>query len=277
MDFVFKLGFHEELALLELSSVLGFTPVQVRPHEYRVTLEDLEELNKVANRLGGLVEATFGDTGKTVWRHSARGWYRRDRLKPFANAHKGLLPPKIARMLVNIAVGKEVKDKVLLDPFCGSGTVLMEAGTIGVKTIGSDLDKVQLAGAEKNLVWAKLPVNLILADAVKIADFVKEPVDCIVSEPFMGKTNPTAEQIPNVARGLEKLYLGCFKNWHKILKPGARVVMFFPTYRVGEKTISTGDIVDAKHFVGYNLVTRGVIYSRPEATVRREVIILKKN
>ncbi len=276
MDFVFRLGFHEELALLELSSVLGFVPKKLKPGEYQVNLPGLDDLNSLANRLGGLVEVTFGDTGKIVWKHSARSWFKRDRLKPFADARKGLLPPKVARMLVNIALGQNINQQTLLDPFCGSGTILLEAGLLGARVIGSDLDRKQLAGAEKNLKWAGLPVNLILADAVKISDFIKDPVDCIVTEPFMGRPNPTPAQIPNVARGLEKLYLGCFKNWQKILQPGGKIVIVLPLFQVGEKAVHTADVVDAPHFVGYNLVTRGIIYSRPGATVRREVVILQK-
>ena len=105
MNFVFRLGFSEDLALAELTSVLGATPGKVGDHQYQASLEGgLSQMNYLANRLGGLVEVA-DDSGKQVWRHSAKAWFKRDRAKPYSDRHKGLLPPKIARILVNLALG----------------------------------------------------------------------------------------------------------------------------------------------------------------------------
>ena len=49
------------------------------------------------------------------------------------------LHPKLARALVNLSQIK-MKD-VLLDPFCGTGGILIEAGMIGARVIGNDVEK----------------------------------------------------------------------------------------------------------------------------------------
>ena len=80
-------------------------------------------------------------------------WSKRDFGRPFRDMETGMLPPKLARMMVNLAVGSSA-EKTLLDPFCGGGTVLMEAGLLGMKkAIGSDVDAGQIEGAKKNLEW----------------------------------------------------------------------------------------------------------------------------
>lgn len=277
MDYIFKLGFSGKLAELELASVLGYKPKAISESEFLVTLPDLTTLNQIANRLGGLVEVVFADTQKPVWHHSARYWQRVDRDKPFTSPGRGMLPPKIARQMLNLAIGPQLEnDKVLLDPFCGSGTILLEGATLGLKVIGADLDRRQLAGAEKNLNWAKAQFKLVLADAVQISQYLDKQVDYIVTEPFMGKTKYRPEEITNITKGLSKLYLGALKNWQKVLASGGKVVMAFPIYRQNEKRFVTGDIVDHKLLSGYNVLARGIIYSRPGAQIEREIIILEK-
>ncbi len=53
-------------------------------------------------------------------------WNKRDYGRPHSDPKRGMLPPKLARMMVNLA-GADGEGKTLLDPFCGSGTILMEA------------------------------------------------------------------------------------------------------------------------------------------------------
>lgn len=277
MDFLFSLGFSEELALVELETVLGQKSEKVGDHQYRVNLpRDFSQMNYVSNRLGGLVEV-HDTSGKLVWRHSAKEWYKRDRLKPFSDPHKGLLPPKIARILVNLAVGtNDPEGKTLLDPFCGSGTVLLEAGLMKLKLVGNDLDPVQLNGARRNLDFLDLSGKLINYDAAKLSDHLVEPVDFIATEPYMGRPGTREDRLPDLARGLGKLYLGCLKDWNKFLKTTTRVCMIFPIFEYAGREYKTSTIIDDKQLLDYNILTRGLTYSRPEAKVIREIVILQK-
>lgn len=51
--------------------------------------------------------------------------------------YPGSMSPKLARCMVNLSRVK--KGDLLLDPFCGTGGILIEAGLIGCKVVGSDI------------------------------------------------------------------------------------------------------------------------------------------
>ena len=51
--------------------------------------------------------------------------------------YPGSMNPKLARCMVNLSRIRE--GELLLDPFCGTGGILIEAGLIGCKLVGSDI------------------------------------------------------------------------------------------------------------------------------------------
>ena len=77
---------------------------------------------------------------------------RKSHLRPFSSPSS--LHPKLARALVNITGIKE--NEILLDPFCGTGGFLIEAGLINIKTIGYDINKLMIKGCIKNLKHYKI-------------------------------------------------------------------------------------------------------------------------
>ncbi len=208
-------------------------------------------------------------------------WTRRDRGKPYALHEKGLLPPKIARIMVNLAIGADdVTDKVLLDPFCGSGTILMEALHLGVnQVVGSDLDQEAVAGAKQNLAWYQLTYpkskpgqwEVLGADAAHINP--QTQIDYLVSEPFMGKINFNPAKAAGTFKGLQKLYLGAFKNWTNILQPGAKVIFILPELMLDQhRSLSTADgLLDKLEAIGYTATSGKLAYSRPQAQVIRQI------
>lgn len=278
MDFIFHLGFNEELCLLELETVLGKTVAKISSRKYQVSLDNFSKLNTVAHRLGGLVEVRIKSSNKLVWRHQAKAWYKRDRLKPFADGKKGMLPPKIARIMVNLATGKNLKSgQILLDPFCGSGNILMEASLLKLQLIGADIDNDQLEGTRKNLNWlGAKDFKLLKLDATQISKNIDTKINYIVTEPFMGKPNLRPDKIKYVTKGLHKLYLGSLKNWLKTLTPGGTVCMVLPIFDDGKKTFELSKVIDDKSLVGYNIQTRGLIYSKAQSRLKREIVVLKK-
>jgi len=221
----------------------------------------------------------------TVWIFDAEDWIRRDRNKPYRDIKRGMLPPKLARMLVNIATqGKSGLS--LSDPFCGTGTVLTEATLAGCAPLyGSDTNPAAVTGAEENLLWLKSTFNLpditakfSLTDATHLHSFVSV-VDAIVTEPYMGPLlddrNPLPlSKIQDIAKGLDKLYRGCFKSWGKILPVGGRVVMTIPSFAVYGRVIPTISI-DTISSLGYNYIS-SVAYGKPGAVVIRNITILER-
>lgn len=211
-------------------------------------------------------------------------WTLRDRSKPYADRKKGMLPPKLARIMVNLALEGTQKnllaERTLLDPFCGSGTVLMEAALRGVKVVGSDLDRTAITGSNANLLWLRenysvtVGSEIVYSDATNLALSVKPgSINYLVTEPFLGKPKPQPEAMANIFKGLEKLYLGAFKHWTKWLADGARLVVVLPYVQTEKHTYSHQKLIDKLKDWGYTLTVEPVLYARPQAIVQRQIVI----
>lgn len=151
---------------------------------------------------------------------------RRPHLRPgFAPVS---LHPKLARAVVNLT---RIKSKqTLLDPFVGTGGILIEAGLINCKLIGSDTSKEMLKKCKLNLKSFKLKAKLIQEDATKI----KITVDAIATDLPYGKASPIKSK---------NLYINFLDNAYKILKPKQYLVIITPNTKIKSKfkTIKTID------------------------------------
>lgn len=164
----------------------------------------------------------------------------RDYGRPARDAKSGMLPPKLAKIMINLA--RVPHDAVLLDPFSGSGTILMEAALMGYSNlIGSDISKKAIADTKKNLQWIEKEsginnqARLFVCD-VRNIDKKLQPrsIDAIVTEPFLGKPlrgNETRASLERQAKELEQLYLQALASFKKILAPGGKIVFITPAFR----------------------------------------------
>ena len=222
--------------------------------------------------------------GKTVAIQDIDDWTLRDRAKPYADHKKGMLPPKLARMMVNLAVGQEESSSIkIYDPFCGTGTVLMEAAFYDLDLYGSDLDVKAVIGTKENIKWLadtymmEIKHQIFTQDAtrVKLGELGKK-MDHIVTEPFLGKQTPKSQELVNIFKGLEKLYLGSFKNWRSLLNDGAKVVIVWPQVEADNHQLFTvNNLLDKLQALGYTKKSRDLIYARPNAIVKREVCVFE--
>jgi tRNA G10 N-methylase Trm11 len=240
-------------------------------------------LKKLTHELVVITTPEEAILAETVAVQDINDWTKRDRHKPYADRKKGMLPPKVARMMVNIGLGllpgdKDKSDITLSDPFCGSGTVLMEASMLGVKVEGSDLDKEAAQGTRDNLAWLstaydkKITFSVAQRDATQRVMSVTKPwVDTIVTEPFLGKPTPKDKELGNIFKGLYRLYLGAFKNWVYQLNDGASVAIVFPIVETDMHRYSLEPLIDKLKDLGYTSVSRPIVYRRPQAIVQRQI------
>lgn len=211
-------------------------------------------------------------------------WTNRDRSKPYADRKKGMLPPKVARMMVNIALGlwqqKNTTKPLLYDPFCGTGTVLLEAGMRNLDVYGSDIDQQAVFGTRDNLEWFKKEYEINISSKIFYMDashinpeeFISK-VDLLVTEPFLGKQTPKDIELANVFKGLEKMYLGSFKSFSNVLNKGAIVAIVFPRVQTDKRIYSLDSLIDKLKAKGYNLLVDPVIYAREGARVARQICL----
>ena len=110
---------------------------------------------------------------------------RRPRRRPVF--HPATMPPKLARCMVNLARPK--RTQLLLDPFCGIGGILIEAGLVGCRVVGCDIKLEMVKGCLRNLEFFRVsPLGLVRADA-RNPPF--GPVNCIATDPPYGKSAST--------------------------------------------------------------------------------------
>ncbi len=82
----------------------------------------------------------------------------RDFGRPGRDDLSGMLPPKLAMIMINLA--QTSLNSILLDPFCGSGTILSEALLLGYKNlIGSDISEKAVEDTKINIDWIAKEFN----------------------------------------------------------------------------------------------------------------------
>lgn len=235
-------------------------------------------------------------------------WTKKDVSRPFIDDKLGMLPLKVARMMVNLAVGTveegtgNIAEMTILDPFCGMGSILQEAIDLGIKNvIGGDINEDVLKKCEENLQWfiktfslENVKIEMINSDAAKIDEELHEKVDLIVTEPFLGdarkikriyestniriQNNPpknAAIEIKKILKGLEKMYLGSLKSWKSVLDNNGVICIIVPEIEVGNQTF-TIPFVEIVRKTGYNIIS-SYEYSREQAIVKRKIYLLKLN
>jgi tRNA (guanine10-N2)-dimethyltransferase len=146
---------------------------------------------------------------------------RRPRKKPFF--HPSAMPSKMARCMVNLAHAKA--ESLLLDPFCGTGTSLIEATYIGCSAVGIDAQRRMILGTNKNLRFFNIAAEgLVLADSRKIPLF---KVDAIVTDPPYGRSSSTLKSTT------KQLVQEVLATSYKLLGVGQRICIALPI-RVNE-------------------------------------------
>lgn len=223
------------------------------------------------------------EIGKTVAVQDFQGFAKRDYQRPFTDPKSGMLPPKVARMMLNLAFTKPIKStRRLLDPFCGTGTIAMEAMMLGINTVNSDHSQLKVEGTKENLTWlsreenTKLKWRVFKSDATKVSSQIHDKVDAVVTEPLLGPAKFSERKIPNIIKGLNKLYIGALKDWQKCLKTKARVVVVLPEFDIGGLVKRADLAIDRCENLGYTLVAGPFEYHRPQARVKRQIFVLQK-
>jgi tRNA (guanine10-N2)-dimethyltransferase len=127
--------------------------------------------------------------------------------------HPGVMMPRMARTLVNIA-GTKTGD-ILLDPFCGTGGILIEGELLGMQAIGTDFDPLMVEGSRKNLAGA----TVMLADATRLP-FADRSIDTVVTDFPYGQSVCIRKEDT-----MDRLYYSSLEEIRRVMKPDRRAVV----------------------------------------------------
>jgi len=184
--------------------------------------------------------------GKTLAVQPFKELSYRDYGRPARDNKSGMLPPKLAQIMINLSGIKPDPNTTILDPFCGSGTVLTEALLMGYKNIvGSDKSAQAVNDTKKNINWIKdkfsihdLRSTIYELKATELTKIIKlNSINAIVTEPYLGPQRGRIDIKKTIAE-LNKLYSNAIKEFKKILVPNGRVVMIWPIFHVAHPPAS---------------------------------------
>ncbi len=217
---------------------------------------------------------------------------RRDYGRPGRDDFSGLLPPKLAMMMLNLARIK--LNDAILDPFCGSGTILSEALLMGYNHLtGSDASAKAVEDTKTNLNWLKnnfqfslrqatnnlQPVDVKQCDVDIISSAVKPAsIKAIITEPYLGrplKGHETKERLISQALELKQLYINAFMEFKKILKKSGIVIFIIPCFKFKNDWITIDCLAEIKK-LGFTLQPLlpkhdYLLYHRPGQFLGREI------
>lgn len=251
--------------------------------------------------------------GRTIAAQNPNAYTKRDMMKPVRDTRLGLLPPKLAQIMLNFGqwlveskTAPEQKNKVLktkkrktltvLDPFCGMGVIPMECLLRGWTVLASDLVERAVTGAEKNLDWLRkeedikkkdVPSTFWKQDAKKPFTLKTLP-DAIVTETHLGPAlsdRPNQKDAAKMRTENDALQMEFLKNVAATL-PGVPVVVTWPVWHLKTDTIFIEKTWDHLQDLGFRaILPRGIesdnshrlslLYRRPDQVVGREIILLQ--
>ncbi len=153
----------------------------------------------------------------TVPREMNQAWHlRRPRKRAFF--HPSAIFPKLSRALVNLTRCRE--GQILLDPFAGTGSILLEAAEVGALPLASDQTGAMTRGSLANMKkFAQSWLGVIRADAFSLP---LTRVDAIATDTPYGRASSTRG---SGATTIVETAIGRFPS---LLRPGSRMVMMHP-------------------------------------------------
>jgi len=236
---------------------------------------------------------------RTLFVQNIKSYSERDYNRPRRDMKVGMLPPKLAQMMINLAVGdtpgrndlKPAKTgepsiiPVVLDPFCGTGVVLQEAALMGYNVYGTDLEPRMVEYTATNLKWLSATRKVHFFEKLETADatdYEWQPVmNFVVTETYLGKAytvDPPLEILQNNVKNCNTIIRKFLVNIASQLEDGTRLCLAVPAWFVGGKTYHLALVkkLNDLGFVQDFYDETPLLYHRESQIVGRELLVLTR-
>lgn len=178
----------------------------------------------------------------SVGAYNIKAYAGRDQARPARDAKVGMLPPKLAQVLVNLCGPLPVNARIL-DPFCGTGVVLQEARLMNYQIYGTDASERMVSFARRNMEWldnwakttedfrANAKYDVEVGDATNFQ--WKQPIDAVAAEVYLGppmSEAPAEIKLKDAKQECGEILRGFLKNLSGQIKANTPVVLAIPAW-----------------------------------------------
>jgi tRNA G10 N-methylase Trm11 len=276
----------------------------LRSHGYSVRLTpnqqtDLSSAQVLHNHLTGergieLILVRSGNdfaVGRTVAVQDIVAYAKRDQDRPKRDAFVGMLPPKLAQTIINLATGPATpsSDFVVLDPFCGTGVLLQESLLMGFGAYGTDLEPRMVDYSAANLAWLSEKHGTTSAPPLAVGDATdfqwSEPFNTVACETYLGHPLanwPRPEKLQQIMGTCNIIIEKFMQNISAQMPSGTRLCLAIPAWNSPSGKIHRLPLLDHLEKIGYNRVSfrhsseQELVYYRPDQIVARELLVITR-
>lgn len=236
---------------------------------------------------------------RTIAEQDIEAYAKRDQNRPKRDARVGMLPPKLAQIIVNLSIGdpksldkRTTHEPIVLDPFCGTGVVLQEALLMGCHVIGTDIEPRMIEYTKKNIEWLYETHNisgflryLDDGDATQHKWLEAASIDTVACEGYLGQpfnTFPSEEKLREVMNTCNQIMKGFLKNIAGQIESGTRLCIALPAWHRPNGRFEHLKLLDSLEELGYNRVSfvhvrdEELLYYRPDQVVARELLVITR-
>jgi tRNA G10 N-methylase Trm11 len=218
---------------------------------------------------------------------------KRDQERPKRDAFVGMLPPKLAQIMINL-VGPlhpsqgEAQARVL-DPFCGTGVVLQEAALLSHAVYGTDLSEKMIRYSRDNLNWLQdtflIRTGWYLHEGDAMTTKWQRPINAVVCEAYLGQpfsAPPSPAKLAEVRGNCDHIISAFLKNIGPQLAAGTPLCIAVPAWRSTNGSFTHLPLINKLDQLGYsqiqfkNVRTTELLYYREDQIVARELLVLTK-
>ncbi|MBN2203273.1 MAG: hypothetical protein JW700_03770 [Candidatus Aenigmarchaeota archaeon] len=221
--------------------------------------------------------------GVTRSLHNPMEYRKRDMERPMQRPIYSI-PPRLANIMLNFAGAKP--GDLVLDPFCGIGTILQEAAIRGMRIAGIDNDRECVDAAKINLHWLSEEYKIDVEEGLigvgsatdLLAHFPRNSVDAIATEPYLGpplRGRVTERDVRKIFKELDVLYKKTLKSMSAVLKSGGRAAIISPCIRMQKGKVSHFEFQKLAKGSSFKII-ESVIDAEKRHKVQREIFIIEK-
>lgn len=209
----------------------------------------------------------------------------RDQQRPMRDTKVGMLPPKLAQVIVNLA--NPAPDGILLDPFCGTGVILQEAALMGSRVIGTDLDERMVRYTRDNINWLQDTLHSSFDWHLEVGDATTHQwseFNAIACETYLGRpfsAPPKSDILSEVMQDVDTIHKKFLQNVASQTQPGFTMCIAVPAWKtaVGFKHLKTLESLAELGYTRKKFVhvdTKDLVYHREGQVVARELVVVTR-